>query len=129
MFSEEKVSSITRRKCSPSGVVRETEQVEREDRCELSWPGWKVILKLSMTLVSYCTGSVLSSPLGRDEVAKGGGDDVGCTLYNVGESCLQVWRGPSLLIVSKLTIEKRSRRENIRIANTEIPKIINPEFV
>jgi hypothetical protein len=50
-------------------------------------------------------------------------------LYGVGESTIQLWRGPSLLTVIIKTIEKRSRREKIMIANMETMNIINPEFV
>jgi hypothetical protein len=82
-----------------------------------------------MTLICYCTRSVLSSPFGGVKPAKGRGDDVGCSLNSVSESCVQEWRGPSLLIVIIMRIEKRSRREKIMIANTEIMNIINPEFV
>jgi hypothetical protein len=82
-----------------------------------------------MMLVGYSTWSMLSSPLGRVKPADGRGDDVGCPLDSVGESTVNLWRGPSSFIVIKTMIEKRSRSEKIRIANMEIPKIINPEFV
>jgi hypothetical protein len=72
---------------------------------------------------------MLSSPFGGCEATEGRGDDVGCPLDNVGESVIQVWRGPSLFIVIKTMIEKRSRRENIMIANMETMNTINPEFV
>jgi hypothetical protein len=82
-----------------------------------------------MTLICYCTRSVLSSPVGGVKPAEGRGDDVGRTLYGVGESLIKNWRGPSLLSVIIMTIEKRSRSEKIMIANTETMNIINPEFV
>jgi hypothetical protein len=50
-------------------------------------------------------------------------------LDNVGKICLNVGTGLSPTIVIKTRIEKRSRSEKIRIANMEIPNIINPEFV
>jgi hypothetical protein len=96
---------------------------------KLSRPARKVILKLCMTLICYSTWSVLCSPVGAVEGTEGADDNVGRTLYDVGEVRGQIWRGDSLFEIIITMIEKRSRREKIRIANTEIPKIINPEFV
>jgi hypothetical protein len=103
--------------------------VHRKNMVKLSWPAWKVILKLRMTLISYGTWSVLCSPVGRVKPSERGRDDVGRTLYDVGELCGNIWRGDSLFTIIITMMEKRSRSENTRIANTEIPKVINPEFV
>jgi hypothetical protein len=83
-----------------------------------------------MTLVSYSTWSVLGSPLGGVETPEDWDDDVSCPLDNVGNVTIGLEkRLSSLEPVIMTRIEKRSRSEKIRIANMEIPKIINPEFV
>jgi hypothetical protein len=54
---------------NPVTVVRKSELRHREDTLKLCRPVWKVILKLSMTLVCYCAGSMFASPVGAFEGA------------------------------------------------------------
>jgi len=65
-------------------IIGKAKQRHRKNTLKLSRPGWKIILKLSMMLVGYCTRSMPSTPLGGIESANGREDDVGCPLDNVG---------------------------------------------
>jgi len=83
-----------------------------------------------MTLVGYSTWSVLCSPFDRVKPTDCRDDDVGNPLDCVGSVVIVLEKRLSSLDPVNMTrIEKRSRREKLRIANVEIPKIINPEFV
>lgn len=70
----------------PVSIVGKAKNGHWEGIIELSGPSWKVILKLSMTLVRYCTRSVLSSPFGGFEAAEAGGYDVTNQLGSFTES-------------------------------------------
>jgi len=111
------------RKLNPLVVIGKAKGGHREDVFKLGRPGWKVILKLSMTLVCYCSWSVLSSPVEGVESPEGCGDDVGCTLCGVENSVVHFWEG--LLDIGKARIantEKRSRTIAASIAKMEILK-------
>jgi hypothetical protein len=82
-----------------------------------------------MTLVSYSSWSMLSSPIGRVEPSEAGGDKV-CDRLDAFQGTTAVGEGLlSLSSVIKTRAEKRSRTRVTRIAKMEIPKTINPEFV
>jgi hypothetical protein len=101
------------------GVVGKAKNVHRESVVQLSWPGWKVILKLSMTLVSYSTWSVLSSPIGGVESPESGGDEVSCPLDGVGDVTT---KGEGFLTTTIVKIrEERNRTRTPIIPKMEIP--------
>jgi len=79
-----------------------------------------------MTLVSYSTWSVLSSPFEGFEDPETGGDDVGGPLDSLhGSSCIGERFVSSVIKIR----EKRNRLQITRIAKMEIPKICNPESI
>jgi hypothetical protein len=114
----------------PMLIIRKSELRVRERALELSRPIWKVILKLSMTLVCYGSRSVLSSPLGGVKLAELGGNDVGCLLDSIERSSKIYGEGPSCRIMANKTMaEKRSSTDNVSIAEMQMPRIGNAEFV
>jgi len=83
-----------------------------------------------MTLVGYCSWSVLSSPLGGVESSDGCGDDVCDPLGRIKDAVFQVVEG--LLDIGKARIantEKRSRTMAASIAKMEILKWLKPDVV
>jgi len=79
-----------------------------------------------MTLVSYSTWSVLSSPFEGIEDPETGGYDVGCPLDCFhGISCIGEEIPPSFIKMR----EERNRPQTTMIAKMEIPKICNPESI
>jgi hypothetical protein len=117
-------------KVRPLSGIGKAKFVKWEDSVKLIRPVWKVILKLCMTLVGYCSRSMLSSPDGGVEPAEGTDDDVCNPLGCVKSVKVRSVEGTlDIGEVVKTITEKRSRVNVTSIAKMTILKTLNPEFV